>query len=244
MGQARSRSKEELYRLEAVLVSCTNLEEVRLHPAAVYQELLDYLLDEERMKEAAQVVEVALSQYPYASDFYYVKVQLLIQQDNLRLARRTVDRALAIHPGDITLQLLRSEIFIRLGQTSRGLAMLAPLKFQVDQPTLSQLLLVESLAYERLHDLDHMFYALKAALEADPENEQALERIHFCLRLDKRHEESLQIFESILEQNPYAAKAWFYLGQSCAYLGNNERAVQAFEYAFLSDADYEDAYEN
>lgn len=208
-----------------------------------FQELINYYESEEQFEKALDVARIASTHYRFSADFYIRRGQLLLQINCYREALTMLEEALTIAPGDMELNLLKSEAFIRIGDITRGLANLAPFKLQADGEHLSEILLIESLAYERNSDYHHMFYALKAALEAYPSNERALERISLCVEACHKHEEVIELYHKLLDLNAYAHLVWYCLGQAYAYLNKTEDALEAYEYAFLTEVNFEDAYQ-
>lgn len=208
-----------------------------------YQHLIDYYETEEQFEKALSVAQLAASHYRYTVDFNARQAQILLQINRYPEALNILDEALAISPNDFELSLLKAETYIRLGENSSGLALLAPFKPDANEADLSEILLVESLAFERVADFESMFYALKSALEASPENEQALDRISLCMEVCRKHEEGIALYKWLLDRNPYASLVWYFLAQAYAYLGHNAQAIEAYEYAFLAAPDFEEAYQ-
>jgi tetratricopeptide (TPR) repeat protein len=207
-----------------------------------YHDLIEYYQNEEQFEKALTVARLACEQYKFSTDFYVQQAQLLIYTNRHTQALEILELALTFAPGDFELNLLLAEAFIRTGKNQAGLARLAPYKLQASAEDLSEILLVESIAYERQGQYEHMFYALKAALEADLTNERALERVSLCTDFCRKHEEACGLYNKIIDEDPYNAYAWYYLGQALAYLRKSEDALEAYEYAFLADPDFEDAY--
>lgn len=207
-----------------------------------YHDLIEYYQGEEQFEKALNVVSQACEQYRFSTDFYARQAQLLIYTNRHEKALEVLERALTFAPGDFELNLLLAEAFIRTGKFQAGLARLAPFKLQASKEDLSEILLVESIAYERQAAYEHMFYALKAALEADWTNERALERISLCTDFCRKHAEACTLYQHIIDEDPYNSFAWYYLGQALAYLRKYEAALQAYEYAYLAEPDFEEAY--
>ncbi|WP_367392235.1 tetratricopeptide repeat protein [Lewinella sp. LCG006] len=207
-----------------------------------YHDLIEYYQNEEQFEKALTVARQACSQYRFSTDFYAQQAQLLLYTNRHGQALEILELALTFAPGDFELNLLLAEAFIRTGKNQAGLARLAPYKLQASLEDLSEILLVESIAYERQGQYEHMFYALKAALEADWTNERALERVSLCTDFCRKHDEACTLYRKIIDEDPYNALAWYYLGQALVYLRKFEEALEAYEYAFLADPDLEEAY--
>jgi tetratricopeptide (TPR) repeat protein len=210
--------------------------------AGAYLELIAYYEAEEQYERALLVTETALQQYQYSTDFYLRKSQLLLRTNRADDALVVLEQAAAIAPGDLEISLLRAEVLTYQQRFDEALGELAPFKLNAEPEQLSEILLVESLVYEQREDYERMFYALKAALEANPYHDEALERIGLCTSLSRKYEESLDLYRGIIDEHPYSYLAWHNLGHAYAYLGQIDEAIEAYEYAFLIKDDFEDAY--
>lgn len=207
-----------------------------------FLQIIEYYELEDMWHEALTVAKQALEHYRYSTDFYLRYAQLLLQSGRKEESLRVLNRALSLMPSDFDLLLFRAEILVHLQLFDEALAELAPFKLSANGEDLSEILLVESLVYEKREAYEHMFYALKAALEANPNNQEALERLWLCTDLCRKHQESIPLYHWIIDQHPYSSRAWHNLGHAQAYLGNNEEALEAYEYAFIIDENAEDAY--
>ena len=207
-----------------------------------YHDLIDFYELEEQFEKALTVARLAGEQYRFSADFYGRQAQLLLRTNRVLEAQELLEIGLTFTPGDFELQLLLGETYIRDGEIKRGLTLLESLKLQANEEERSELLLVEALAYEKSADYEQLFYTLRAAILLDQTNERALERLYLCTDLCGKHEDASQLFLEIIDENPYNSLAWFYLGHTYVYLRRYEEALDAFEYAFLSKADFEDAY--
>ena len=214
---------------------------VFLNPES-FIELIDHYIVNEQFNTALSIAQYASSHYRYSTDFYARQAQVYIRLNEYDQALNVLEQALSFSPNDFELSLLRAEVFIYLDRIQEGLASLAPFKLVAQQQDLCEIFIVEALAYETSGDFEHMFYALKAALHANPKNKTALSKAGLSMDACRKYEEGSELFQWVIDQNPYASLAWHSLGQAQAYLGHNEEAIEAYEYAFLTDPTFEDAY--
>lgn len=87
-----------------------------------------------------------------------------------------------------------------------------------------------------------MFYSLKQVLEIDPDNNEALEQIWMSVELSKKYDESIALHKALIDNNPYSYRAWFNLGHAYSCTGEYDQAIEALEYAFIINPDFEAAY--
>ena len=106
----------------------------------------------------------------------------------------------------------------------------------------SRILYVEALVREQQDDFDAMYSCLNEAVQFDPFNDEALQKLYIAVELAKRHEESILLHNFVLDENPYSHTAWFNLAQAHYYLREYEESLDAFEYAFITNEKFEPAY--
>ena len=206
-----------------------------------YLKIIEFYEQDHQLDKALEVADCAIAHHSYSADCYTRKAELLIGLGKEEDALRVLEQARLYAPMEPDIDLLWAEAVAGLGRTTEALALLEQLKDNAGEELLSNIYLVESIAYEADDQHERMFFALKAAIDLDAGNVAALERFGICVELSKKYAESIAIHEAILEKDPYAAVAWFNLGQAHAYLGNYEEAISAYEFAFVIDEDFEDA---
>ena len=209
---------------------------------AAFLSLTDYY-EQERMPERALEVAVqALDCHPFSVNLFLRKALLLIRSHQEAKALEVLTKAEALSPNDLKVQLLQVEAIAHLGDTTEALAILEKLKTTADASELARIYVTEAVVYECLEYYDQMFFALKSALEVDFSNTQALERLWLCVELSKKFDESIELNEYVLDNDPYSYLAWYNLGHSFAFTGQYEKAVEAYEYAYLINENFEFAY--
>ncbi len=196
-----------------------------------------YLID-----KALEVVDFAIEQFSYRSEFLIHKAKLLIILNKYKEAMYALDAAEKIAPFENEIALYRARVFIGLGDTTKAFEMLEAMRSYASKSDLSDILVAESYIYEVEKSFDQMFMVLKEALELEPEHPECLERIWLSVELSKNYEESIVIHQALVNKKPYNAAAWYNLGHSFASLGEYEKAINAMEYAFIIDKDMEVAY--
>ncbi len=196
-----------------------------------------YLID-----KALEVVDFAIEQFSYRSEFLIHKAKLLIILNKYKEAIYALDAAEKIAPFENEIVLYRARVFIGLGDTTKAFEMLEAMKSYASKSDLSDILVAESYIYEVEKSFDQMFMVLKEALDLEPEHPECLERIWLSVELSKNYEESIVIHQALVNKKPYNAAAWYNLGHSFASLGEYEKAINAMEYAFIIDKDMEVAY--
>lgn len=208
-----------------------------------YLRIISYYEEEDQLGRALEVVGHAMALHGFSVDLFIKKAQLLMDGDQLNEALDVLEDASVFSPNDLSIRLLQAESMAYLGLYDEALAMLELAKKTAEKGSeLSDIFTVEALVYECREQYELVFYTLKAAVLEDPRNEEALDRLWFCVELTKNYEASVALHNALLDRDPYASVAWYNLGHAHAYLGNYEEAMQAYEYAFITNEKFEEAY--
>jgi tetratricopeptide (TPR) repeat protein len=203
-----------------------------------YLQIISYFEADHQYSKALEASERGMEQHPLSIDLLLKHAQLLVDNLTAEAAFPYLEKARAISPGEIEVELLYAEALIVDEQTEEGFRILNFLREEANDEELSSILLVESLAYEQEESYERMFYTLREALLMDPTNQAALERIGVCVVQSKKYEESIALHEALLAEDAYQALAWYNLAQSRLYVGNYEGAIEAYDLAFTIDEDF------
>lgn len=207
-----------------------------------YLHLIDYFEKECLFDRAIEVADHAIAQFGFTAIFYIRKAEVLLKMDQADQALKALDKAGALAPGFLKIDLMRAEGLAALGMKDEAFNLLNRLKETANAQVLSDILVCEALICEHEHSYEHMFYLLKAALDANPMNEEALSRMMLCVEHAGKHEESVELHKRIIDEDPFSHLAWYNLGAAYHYLCEYDKAIEAYEYAFLTNEYFEFAY--
>lgn len=207
-----------------------------------FQKLINYYEKEFLFEKAIEVADHALSQYGFSADFHIKKAQLFLATRNSEKAMSILDEAEVYAPAELDIHILRAKIFSSLGQYTKALTLIDLIKEKAADTELSGIYLCEAQIYECLKEYDKMFASLKLALHFDPDNEEALERVWVCTELTKKYLESISFHLKVIDRNPYAYLAWYNLGHAYSCEGEYEKAIEAYEYSFIINEEFELGY--
>jgi tetratricopeptide (TPR) repeat protein len=206
----------------------------------IYQ-LIDYYENENLNYKAMEVVEIALEQFQYRSDFYIIKAKLLYQDGRASDCLDTLAIAESFSPYEKDIVKLKIKALCAKKQIEKAKALLDifDLSFPSD---LLDYKISESYILEGFREYKAMYLALKQALTIDPNNSEALERFWLAVDLSREYENSIEFHKSILDDQPYNHLAWYNLGLSYSYNWEYEKAIDALEYSFIINPSYEQGY--
>ncbi len=211
---------------------------------ASFDQLIEYYEEKGDTKRAMDAVNRALEQHPYASLFLVKKAHLLFELKDLDEAMVLLDKAEAMDSSDISIHLLRCDIFTWQGKYNKALNTIQAAMEIADKDERSDLYLELADVYEEWEKYDEVFDCLVRALELDPENEEALNRLWFCVEFTEKFEQSIKFHKAFIDEHPYSYLAWFNLAHGYAGLDLYEKAVEAFEFVIAINEDYEYAYKD
>ncbi|MCC6754713.1 MAG: tetratricopeptide repeat protein [Saprospiraceae bacterium] len=209
---------------------------------AYYLRLIQYYERHFQLDKALNLVDQALLLYKYKQDFYLIKSKLLMAALRPADALEVLDQVYAISPMNQDIPLLRARAHALMCHYSESLGIIMDLKCNIQETDLPDVLLVEAFIYETMKDFNKMFDTLREALLINPNNHEALEQIWISVEFSKKYEESIRLHQNIIDQNPYSYLAWYNLGHAHSCLGEYEKAVEALEYSFLINPQFEQGY--
>ena len=211
---------------------------------ASFIELIDYFELEESFEKALEVNNLALSYYKFSPKLHTRKAKLLIENHQEELGIESLDRAEIFGQSFIETDILRARAAWHTEDFSAAFDLLDDLKLNyfISAKEHSMIALEEALVHEKLEEFDKMYLALKSAIKYNPFNQHALQRLWFAVEIVKKHRESIDIHMDVIDANPYSHQAWFNLGNAFYFDCQYEKALDAFEYAFIINEKFEPAY--
>jgi len=216
--------------------------EVGIFERSEFLSLIHYYQEEQLIDKAIEVVDIALEQFKYNVEFYIAKARLLLAKNSPKLSLPLIEHAEKISPYEVDVQILKAKAFSKMGNTIESKAILGNLGTVVDMHILVEIGLCESYIFEAEKDFEQMYLKLKEVLKMAPQNEEALEKINYASMLSRRFEENIDFHQTLLDINPYNYLAWYNLGQSYSNIHEYEEAIDAMEYSFLINEDFESGY--
>ena len=242
MGHSNFTERQAIFNLISTYEEMLEKNQVNFANHKPYHTLVDYYERECLLDRALEVVEHAINQVGYDTGFFLRKAELMLEKKEPTQSLFLLDKVDARVSGLLRSAILRAESLAMLGMHDQGIVLLDSLKHSADGGELSKIYVCEALIYDSLKEFERMFYVLKAALQEDPSNAEALSRMWYVVEYARKHDESVDLHEKIVEEDPYNALAWYNIGASQTYLCNYEEAIEAYEYAYLAKDDFEFAY--
>ncbi len=207
-----------------------------------YFKLIDFYTNQGSIERALEVANTALSHYKFRTDFYLLKANLLMGKMQLNEAKGVLEQAAKLSPYDRQVQILKCKLLALQGHSEEALILVDEIKLIFHKTDITDLLLLEAFISETMKDFEKMFYTLKELLTHNPDNVEALEQIWVSVEFSKKYEESINLHLELIDRNPYSYLAWFNLGHAYSCLGEYEKALEALEYSFIINVQFEQGY--
>lgn len=218
--------------------------ESRFFEESSLEQLIEYYEDNNNFKRAMAVVEIAIEQHPFSSSFLVKKAQLLFDDKQFNVALDLLDKATVLDPQDINIFLLKADIYMWLNNFKKAIEIIEEYMKVANEEDLPDLYLELADIYEEWGKYWEVFDNLKKTLELDLKNEEALNRLWFCVEFTGKYDESVELHNKIIDEDPYSYLAWFNLAHAYSGLSLYEKALEAFEFAIVINENYEYAHKD
>jgi tetratricopeptide (TPR) repeat protein len=209
-----------------------------------FETLVEYYESKGLFDRALVVVEQGLEQHPFSAILFLKKGTVLFELKHCEAALEALEKAESYDSSEIGIFLMRAEILTFQSKYEEAIEILEGLFSNADNDEVPDIYLQMADVYEDWEKYYEVFDALKACLNEDPENEEALNRINYCMEITEKYEESRAFHEALINEKPYSEFAWFNL--ACAYkgLGDYDKAIEAYEYVVAINPDSDFVYQD
>lgn len=207
-----------------------------------FLDLLDYYESELRHDQAKGVMALALDQHPWSGPVHMRHARILLEDDHKEAALEALEKAQLMSPNDPEIMLLKAETLTALERDEEALQLLNSLKNAGEPEILGEAWLCEALIWEYRERFDKMFYSLMKSIKLNPDQNASIDRFWFGMEMTGKFEEGATFCQKILDDHPFHSAMWYNLGYALAAQDKYLEATEAFEYAYLTNPEYENAY--
>ncbi len=208
-----------------------------------YERIIQFYQENREFKRAVSVANSALERYPFSPGFFILKAESLAEQNHFEEALRSLELAETLDATELTIYLIRADIYLWTGKHNDALEELAkalPLAELPEDKT--DVYLLRADVYEDLELYPSVMENLKQAVIADPQNEEALNRLWFSVEITERFAESEKFHQALVDKYPYNYLAWFNLGHALYNLDKTDDALEAFSYVTAIEEGFDPAH--
>jgi tetratricopeptide (TPR) repeat protein len=205
-------------------------------------QLLEYYESEMIIDKAIEVIDIACEQYPYRYDYLLAKGRLLLADDRPKDCLKTLEKASILSPGELEINYIKIKAYCASKQLKAAKELLAICKLTSDEDDIVSILIAEAYIYETERNYEGMYISLKKALRRDNSNQEALSKFWDAVDYARKYDDSIVFHKSLIDEQPYNHLAWYNLGLSYSYSQEYAKAIDALEYSFIINPEFEAGY--
>lgn len=205
--------------------------------AEQYEDIVEYYIYNKEYTKAMEAIEMALQIHPDNTRLIATRVALYIDEEKLEEARETLDKILddnAFH-----VRLIHAELLVMEGKDEEAGRLIDA--FEEEDTDEIDCLDIGILCSDVAFD-DKALYWLRKCMKLNPENEEAILAICECYQNMSNYNETIPLYNKLIDKNPYSAEGWSGLAKSYFHLGQLDKAIEACDFALVSDDKAEEAY--
>lgn len=235
---SEEESKELVDRYEKLISE----HHVPFFDSAQYEQIVEFYLLNDQLVKARRVVDRALEQYPFYTNFILHRAQLHIYDSRLEEALELIERVKLLEPSNPEVFVLLGNAFDEMGRYEEAIdAYQDALNFDCDK---DEIYLYMAYTYENWDKYDEAIGVLKQALEYNADNIQALSELAFCCDFNNNDEIIEGFLQQFIDDNPYSYMAWYCLGSIYYKKDQYADALYCLDYAALINEKYIPAHLN
>ena len=227
MRQRNPFDRQTVYFLISDLQDMIEKGNVHFQDEQQYHELMDYFEAEFQLSQALEVAEHGIAQFHQSFQLLYRKAEMLLKAGLAEQALRVLDKADHLSPGQLPSYLLRAESLAQLDLHDAALDLLQCIKYDLTSTEKSSVYLQQALVHHELKHYEQAYHLMVAALKANPDNQEVLSRMWFYVEAARKHKESIQVHQEVVDYHPFSALAWYNLGSAYQYFARHTEAIEA-----------------
>ncbi len=218
---------EKYYKEVAKLVKQYENNSAALFDEHSIEKIIDFYEENNELEKALNAADDAINQHPFSATFMVKKAQIYFDLKQFDQPNDLLDKAQVLDSQNIQVYLLQSDIQVWLGQFQNAInIILDAIAVLDDKDETPDLYLELADIYEEWEKYDKVFEALTATLHHNPENEEALNRLWFCVELSENFQASIDFHKRFIDENPYSHLAWFNLAHAYVGTGKFDEAIE------------------
>ena len=202
-----------------------------------FMDIISYYTDNYQYNKALQAVSVAKKQYPFSTEILLMKANVLFKKDKKNEALKILKDIEPLESQNPELHFLKGNILIRDKKIPEAMRAYKKSLEVVDDEDLDTFLFSIS-GYLMSNDyFKEALVFFEQLISMGYDDEDVLNDVSLCYEKIKDYKKSARYMSRILEDNPFDEMMWDYLGG--LYLKDNQqdKALEAFFFAFALDED-------
>lgn len=204
--------------------------------------LIDHYEQQQQPEQALDVLRHAIKQHPFSAVLYIRQAQCLIVLERYHDALDALEIAHTYEPSNIDLYLTQADAYANMEELGAVHETISAAKPYANREDMAEFYVILANLYELLKDYPNALRYLKKTLDRRPEHLLAISRLWSCYEQTEQYQDAVDYLTRLLDEAPYSYWAWYTLGLAYRYLANPLEAADAFDYAIVSNEQFEPAY--
>lgn len=225
-----------LHRFESMLK--TN--DILFFDSEEFEIIINHYLDNGEMAMARKAIRIGLEQHPSSTSLKLYLVEIYVIDNELNKAEVLIDEIYDIEKSNEEVYIQKANIHSRRNEHAQAIYLLeTALDISLDNSEIYSLIGMEYLFLEDFHNaLLNFIYCVNE----DPENDSALHNAVYCFDILEQHQQAIDFLLDYIERFPYSEIAWQNVGKQYYTLKNYNKALEAYDFAIISDDAFVGAY--
>jgi tetratricopeptide (TPR) repeat protein len=195
-----------------------------------------------KLDKAATALEHALTFYTHNPEFHIFSAEVSLQRGKYKLAVTSIRKAQTLISEEAHQTIYRIEAYLELGHINSAIDALCKFKSICGDLCVVEQVIAFPEYMRNIRKTEVMLDYLIELMRANPANDHTLQQLYFCMEATGQYETVIPVLHEVLEHDPMNAAAWFNLGMAWQQTGQPHDALDAFEYAMISDQNHMGAY--
>ncbi|PTN07541.1 tetratricopeptide repeat protein [Mangrovibacterium marinum] len=208
-----------------------------------YEGIVDYFLDEGKIKKAATAVAYGLQIHPSSVSLKVKKAQILLIEGQAEESLELAIFAERIENTNPDVYLVKGSALVMLDQIDQAIeAYEKAVEYNYDDN--DELLYNIGVTLGQAGECEQALVFLQQAYEANPKNELVLYELGYYYDRIQEFTKSIRYYNEYLDIDPFNASVWYNLGITFNRIGEHDKAVEAYDFSIALQDDFEQAYFN
>lgn len=211
--------------------------EIVFFDSVEFENIINYYLDSGRIGLAKRALKYALDQHPDTTNLKILQADVFIFEEKYKEAEKLLIEILETDPRNEEIFILMANVLSKKNKNHEAVdCLLKALDLTNEKEDIHHLIGMEYMNLE-LYDLA-IFHFVRSISDDFPEDATAIVNIVFCFEESNKIEEAINFLNDYLDKKPYCEIAWHQLGILYSNQGELSKALDAFEYAIISDESF------
>ncbi|MCL5246068.1 tetratricopeptide repeat protein [Cellulophaga sp. 20_2_10] len=234
--EAEERPDRPIAKFESMLKT----DDVYFFDAEDFEDIIHHYLNNGKMSLAKKAIKIGLTQHPSTIELKLLEVEVHVFENNLELAESMLDSLQTIDSNNEEIYIQRANIFSKKDDHNTAIKLLEKaLTLSEDAIDIHSLLGMEHLFMDNFEEAKKHF--IQCVL-FDEQDYASLYNIIYCFDFLEDYDGAIEFLNEYLEKNPYCEVAWHQLGKQYFAKKMYNEAINAFDFAIISDDTFVGAY--